>query len=314
MSDNNCSSNLKPISGIIFGSLFLCWWQPGFAEMLTVIEGANQVIPASQISEDICFKLLNDFDNPLTTEAGHAIILTLTTPSNSTAELTTESTITDKNGEIPTSLTATDTLGTYTITAQLETDTSVSVDTYVFVTDPPSVLSSLGIGGAINAEGTPLDTNAEFQGGSSIDGNDFSQDVTYRIDNDSSVFVEGIIQIDSRHLNEKADIVVVAMVTLSNPPSKPEEFFFMLDNLTISREWDGTLASLEAFKNDIVLPKTLSITFSIPLWGGNFVGLDTTLGRYTAYGYFGYRLNDGVIVFNQQPIEITVVSLGMIMK
>jgi len=312
MSDNNRSSNLKPtniwlqLPGVILGSLFLCWWQPGFAEILTVIEGANQVIPAGQISEDIRFKLLNDFGNPLTTEAGHTITLTLTTPSNSTAELTTESTITDQNGEITTSLTATDTLGSYTITAQLETDASVSVATYLFVTDSPSVLPSLG-GGAIDAEGTPFDTDAEFQGGSSIDGNAFLQDVTYQIDYDSSVFVEGIIQIDSQHLSKKADIIVVAMVIISNPPSEPEEFFFMLDNLTISREWDRTLDSLEAFKNDIVLPETFSITFSIPLWGGNFFGLDTTLGQYTAYGYFGYRLNDGVIVFNQQPIEITVV-------
>jgi len=311
MSNNNRSSNLKPtniwsqLPGIIFGSFFLCWWQPVFAEMLTVNQGADQIIPAGQISEDIHFKLLDDFGNSL--KSGNTITFTLTAPSGSTAELTTESAVTDQNGEITTSLSATDTLGSYTITAQLETDASVSVDAHLFVTDPPLDLPSLGIGGAVDAEGTPFDTNAEFQGGFSIDGQAFSQNVTYQIDNDSSVFVEGIIQVDSQHLSKEADIVFVAMVKISNPPSEPKVLFRMLDNLTIGREWDGTIASLEAFKNDIVLPETLSITLSIPLWGGNFVDLDTTLGRYTAYGYFGYRLNDGVIVFNQQPIEITVV-------
>ena len=320
MLDNNRSSNLKPtnilsqLQGIIFGSLFLCWWQPVFAEMLTVIQGADQFIPAGQISEDIRFQLLDDFGNPLITEAGNAVTFTLTAPSGSTAELTTESAITDQNGEITTNLTTTDTLGSYTITAQLETDASVSVTAHLFVTDPPPDLPNLGIGGAIDAEGTPLfDIDAEFQGGFSIDGQAFSQNVTYKIDRDSSVFVEGIIQVDRRHLDKKADIIVVAKVIIFNPPSEPKVSYHMLDNLTISREWDGTLNSLEAFKKDIDLPKALSITFSIPLWAGNFVGLDTTDERYyTADGYFGYRLKEGVnedvIVFNKEPIKITVAA------
>lgn len=314
------STNVRSrLPGIILGSLFLCWWQPGFAEILTVIEGANQVIPAGQTSADIRFKLLNDLGNPLTTKAGHAITLTLTTPSNSTAELTTENTVTDQNGEITTSLTATDTLGSYTITAQLETYASVSVATHVFVTDPPPVLPSLGIGGAIDAEGTlrdicavdnegePFeDTCAEFQGGSSVDGNTFLQSVTYKLDTDVSVFVEGIIRVDKRHLNKdnkEADIVVVA--TLFNPFSG-QEYFCMLDNLTICREWDRDPASLIAFKSNIDLREELSITLSLPLWAGNFDAPNTIRG------WFGYRfLNDNdeiVIVFNyQQSIDITIV-------
>jgi hypothetical protein len=340
MLDNNRSSNLKPtnilsqLQGIIFGSLFLCWWQPGFAEMLTVIQGADadQSIPAGQISEDIRFQLLDDFGNPLITEAGNAVTFTLTAPASSTAELTTESAVTDQNGEITTNLTTTDTLGSYTITAQLETDASVSVDAHLFVTDPPPVLPSLGIGGSIDADGALLGTEAEFYGGFYIDGrNDFKQNV--QINKNSSVFVEGIIQVDSQHIGQKADIIVVALVITFNPPPEPEMemSLHMLDNLTISREWDwdwenGTPASwkkalktLESFKNGIDLPEILPITFSIPtfsipLWAGNFVDLDTTDGRYyTAYGYFGYRLlnnddddDDDVIVFNKEPIKITV--------
>ncbi|MCK5524629.1 MAG: hypothetical protein KAI83_16005 [Thiomargarita sp.] len=343
MLDNNRSSNLKPtnilsqLQGIIFGSLFLCWWQPVFAEMLTVIEdaGANQVIHAGQISEDIRFQLLDDFGNPLITEAGNAVTFTLTAPSSSTAELTTESAVTDQNGEITTNLTTTDTLGSYTITAQLESDASVSATAHLFVTDPPPDLPSLCfggaiedcIGGAIDAEGAPLYTDAKFYGGFSIDGrNDFKQNV--QINKNSSVFVEGIIQVDSQHIGKNADIIVVAMVITFNPSSEPEMemSLHMLDNLTISRDWDwdwedGTPASwekalktLKSFKNDIDLPEILPITFSIPLWAGNFVGLDTTDGRYyTAYGYFGYRLlndddDDDVIVFKKEPIEITVAA------
>ncbi len=176
----------------------------------------------------------------------------------------------------------------------------MSATTYIFVTDPLPALLSLGIGGAMDAKGMSLDTDAEFQGGSSIDGKAFSKKVTYQIDNDSSIFVKGIIQVDNKHLNQEADIIVVASIF-----NLDLEIFCMLNELTICEKWDGKPKSLEAFKNNITLPKELSITFSIPLWAGNFMEPNTILG------YFGYRLNNGTIVFNQQPIEITVINSNL---
>ncbi len=56
MSNNNLKTTniLSQLPNIIIlSSLF--WLQPVFAETLKVIEGANQVIPAGQTSEDIRF-------------------------------------------------------------------------------------------------------------------------------------------------------------------------------------------------------------------------------------------------------------------
>ncbi|MFK5971082.1 MAG: Ig-like domain-containing protein [Candidatus Marithrix sp.] len=293
------NNNLKPTnilsqlpSIIILSSLF--WLQPAFAETLKVIEGANQVIPSGQTSEDISFRLLDNLGNPLTN--GTALLLGLSIPTNSTAKLIIDSTITDKNGEITTYLSETDTLGTYTITALLENDKDVSATTYIFVTDPPQTLPHLE-GAKINNQGQLFGTEAKFYGGASIDGKVFKQDVKYYLDSNSSMFVQGLIQVEEAHLGQIADIVVVGIIFKLNQ----EEIYCMLNESTICEEWDGKPKSLEAFKSSIALPKELSITFSIPLWAGNFEE------ESTIYGYFGYRLED-VIVFNQQPIEIIVIN------
>ncbi|MCP4702077.1 MAG: hypothetical protein GY862_35245 [Gammaproteobacteria bacterium] len=261
-------------------------------------DGTSQVIPAGHALKDIRFKLLDDFSNPLTGIAGgNAIALTLTAPSGSMAELTPESAVTSQNGEITTRLTGADIPGSYIVTAQLETDETVFVAAYVFVTDPPPVLPDLGAGVAIDAEGMPLDTDAVFQGGFSLDGGAFLRSQTYSLNNALSVFVEGAIFVDSRHIGQIADIIVVAAGSDTLSFSGQEGGLCTLDSLTICRSWDGNIASLKAFRSNVILPEILRI----PLWAGKFFGTGTITG------WFGYRLSSGVMVFNPQPIEVTII-------
>jgi len=83
------------------------------------------------------------------------------------------------------------------------------------------------------------------------------------------------------------------------PPSATLPSFYMLDNKRRPLPWDGALSSLVAFQSRTALAPVVSV----PIWN-NPVDI---VGELQIY--FGYRLNEGLIVSSQdEVIEITLIE------
>jgi hypothetical protein len=106
---------------------------------LTVTAGDNQNIVAGTNSSLMAFTLVDKFDNPI---EGKKILLNLTPPTaESNARLSVNENNTDNKGQISTVLTAPDKVGTYTITATLEEDSTITAQATVkIVAGPPTDL------------------------------------------------------------------------------------------------------------------------------------------------------------------------------
>lgn len=152
--------------------------------------------------------------------------------------------------------------------------------------DPPD----LG-GKAVDARGNNIRTTTSFVGGISVEGRDFQQQVVQSLA--EAVNIEGKIQVDEAHVGEVANIFVYAETTL---PTEATFLYFMLDEASNILQWDKTPANLVAFKSDV----TLEDTQTVSLYKGLF------LSQGTLKVYFGYVLTDGTLVSNTQPIDITI--------
>ncbi len=130
-----------------------------------------------------------------------------------------------------------------------------------------------------------------FNGGIAVNGQAYQAQATLNLSD--TVDVSGDIQVDATDVGKTADIVVYAEATLS---SSPEKVYFMLgEGLTISM-WDQNPATLVAFQRDV----TLNTLHSVPMYSGHFIYPGTLKV------FFGYRLADGTLVVNSQPIDITI--------
>lgn len=260
---------------------------------LTITEGNNQTLPAGQSSANIRFKLTDAFNNAV---AGQVIHFTLRNPSGEMGNdklFLTEAT-TDLNGQVTTRVEALNTEGSYLVTATLATDETISIQVPVQIVEPIPPLPNLGFGMAFDANGAVAETTASFNGGTKVNDGEFNQEVVFNLND--SIFVQGIINVDSRHLGQSADIIIVAS---HNPivPFNTQQIFYMFSSSNLPEVWDGNLAHLVAFSRVNSLPKKLPLN----LYGGK-VG---SPGLYQ--GYFGYRLDNGLIVFNgNQTINLRV--------
>jgi hypothetical protein len=96
---------------------------------LTVTAGDNQNIVAGTNSSPMVFTLVDKFDNPIEAKK---FILNLTPPTaESNARLNVNQSNTDNKGQVSTVLTAPDKVGTYTITATLEEDATITAEATV---------------------------------------------------------------------------------------------------------------------------------------------------------------------------------------
>jgi hypothetical protein len=162
----------------------------------------------------------------------------------------------------------------------------------------------------IDVNGEYFITSAVFQGGISLNDEDFYEDLVEQTRADY-VRVRGLVEPDWAHLGKQADILVVAVYT----PQVEDELLsysllYMLGEDGHVFVWDGQLSSLVAFEKEI----TLTESQPVEMYSGKFefVGvLDI---------YFGYRLvnnetdgddngaidihnRDGTIVVCDEPIE-----------
>ena len=157
-------------------------------------------------------------------------------------------------------------------------------------------LPSLGNGSAIfcpNDDCPPLTTT--FKGGASVNEQDYQSTLT--LSPTQLVKILGQIDVDAAHVDQKADILVLAGLTLAGEESAGE-LFFMLDNQKRPLLWDFDLEKLVAAVSDI----TLAASVPVEIYQGGLVEGQLRI-------YFGYRLENGMIVFNgEQTINLPVVQ------
>ncbi len=261
----------------------------GIAAQLKVIEGADQTISAGHSSARIRFKLLDAFNNGI---GGQVVNFEAKTPAGamSSGSLSATLATSDINGEVTTRLETTDIEGIYTVTAKLANNEAVAASTTVLVTEAVPDLPSLGFGAIFNSEDA-VDTEAIFQGGISVNMGTFSQEVLLRASD--SVLIKGVIKVDSEHIGSAADILVV----VGYQPVNGVESFFMLDNQDAVPLWDGNPEHLVAFKNIERLPMIRVV---------NIYSGQLPAGKLRIY--FGYRLEDGTIVFNANQAIHAVIT------
>ncbi len=106
--------------------------------------------------------------------------------------------------------------------------------------------------------------------------------------------IQGNVLTDVRHIGKRADILVVATHTA---PGATSPSFYMLDKSGTPKPWDGAISSLVPFQSRSALASVVSV----PIWNEP---LDI---QGEVQVNFGYRLNDGLIVYSQEEmIELTL--------
>jgi len=152
------------------------------------------------------------------------------------------------------------------------------------------VLLPLGPSQATDATGQPITTSTVMEGGNSVNGKPPEKQVTQKLSD--TVDIKGNITVDPADVGQPVDIFVYAVATF--PGSDVVMYFMLGPGLTISA-WDQNPASLVAFTN-----ATLGSVQTVPMYSGTF------FYPGTLKVFFGYRLANGTLVKNTQPIDITI--------
>ena len=253
-----------------------------------MIEGDNQTLEGGKTSETIHFKLTDAFKNAL---LGEVINFQLKTPTGELigTGLSTTLATTNINGEVSLRLQAPETQGTYTLIATLATSETLTAHVTVQVTEALPTLPSLGFGAAVDKTGQPVNTTARFYGGTAQNPGHFNQEIVLE-NADQTVSIQGMIKVDSRHIGQAADIIVVVSYQSIEP--EPIAAMIMLGEASAPL-WDGDLGHLIPFKRVDNLPES----YLLKIYEGTFGGL---AGKVQIY--FGYRLDNGVIVYNANEV------------
>ena len=145
----------------------------------------------------------------------------------------------------------------------------------------------------LTVSGNSTQPCTQLMGGLSTDGKQFQQQLTVTLAD--KVEILGRIAPDLRHVNQIADWVLPAVYRRVET-DLPR--YFMIDAQRQVLPWDGDMSHLVAFKEQVKLDLVQSLSLyhdKIPAIG--LVAIQ-----------FGYRLADGTVVLNEQPLEIKVVE------
>ncbi len=181
----------------------------------------------------------------------------------------------------------------------LEDSVTFEVHTTYMETHSIDTLPKLKGLSALDKQGKPLSTWARLEGGARMgtEGSGkkrYSKKLTFKRNPHKDVDIHGNVLTDVRHIGKRADILVVAAHT---PPGETSPNFYMLDSNGTPLPWDGAISSLVPFQSRTALAPVVSV----PIWNKP---LDI-VGEVQVY--FGYRLNDGLIVYSQEEmIELTL--------
>jgi hypothetical protein len=134
---------------------------------------------------------------------------------------------------------------------------------------------------------------SQLVGGLSTDGKLFQRQLMVTLADKVKVF--GRIAPDLRQVNQVVDWVLTAAYRVVETAAP---LYFMVDAQGQVLPWDGEVSQLVAFREAVRLEPLQS------LWWYE--------GRIPAVGWvdiqFGYRLADGTVVLNAQPLEVVVVE------
>jgi len=201
------------------------------------------------------------------------------------------------------------------------------------ITSESTVSDQYPDGLAINSEGKPINTNAKFSRGITINSGTITVTASDQMD------IRGVIVVDSEHVGKEADIIIVVSYT---PVSSETELFFMFNQEGKILPWDGNVDNLVAYEeadlvqrnkgekrvkqNIILMPERRVQIFPISLSSFRDKQLDTILlgceERPLTYSgflnevppgllrfFFGYRLKEnGTIVYNSESINVMVTA------
>ncbi len=110
-----------------------------------------------------------------------------------------------------------------------------------------------------------------------------------------NVKIKGKITVDNYDIGKQADILAIA-IHKPYPESKVEKFYTIVNEGKAVAEWDGDLENLQVFQQNITLQPEHDFFIyqgKIPLSG--FVQV-----------LFGYRLQDGSIIYNADSIDMFI--------
>jgi len=258
----------------------------GLVDIFKVVAGNNQTVFTGESSANISFQLIDAFNNNILAEIVNFQVIA---PDGNVISNGITTSASDINGLVIIRLEPVSIKGNYIIKAILANDRTVQATVQVVAAVP--ILPSLGFGVFINEQAELINNSSIFNGGIAVNDTVFSQEAILKAGD--SVVIEGFITVADEHVNSKTDII---LLTSYNPLNNPEVFFMVGSGLNIQL-WNGDLNSLIAYEEVVNLEKT----HFVPIYEGklNDVGIWKI--------YFGYRLEDGTIVFNgNQSINCAV--------
>jgi subtilisin family serine protease len=156
------------------------------------------------------------------------------------------------------------------------------------------VLPNLGKGVGFDRNGQFVTTTAKFGGGSSINGGEY-RIKQYEQNTYDHVKVLGEIIVDSKHVGQSAEILVVVLAKF---PKDITLWLILGSENEPPLLWDGNLSTLTAFQSNV----TLNASEPVSMWSAK---LPPGLFQF----FFGYRLtneSDTIIADINTPIEIKV--------
>ncbi len=175
-----------------------------------------------------------------------------------------------------------------TVTDSQNTDAIVAVTIHESGVIPP-----LGDAFGIDAEGNSVATTATFSGGISVAGGELSSSAT--VSQEDQVAVQVTIAVDADDQGQAGDILAI----VGYMPVDGVMSWFIKPELDTENwvQWYGDMAALTPFRS----VTELGTEEILNIFTGQLEGIPGTTQAYGAY-----RLEDGSIFWNQQPVVITV--------
>ena len=175
------------------------------------------------------------------------------------------------------------------VTAQLGTTTENQPDNTLPTTEITE-LPSLGPAIVVNSS-TP-EINTTFSGGISVNQGIFQAQATSH--STDSVTIRGEIAVESQHVEQSANIIVVVIYQFpSFFDSVP--LFFMLNTVSQAIPWDMNMATLIPFQSEV----TLAAKQSVLIYQGQLPAGNLSF-------YWGYQLENGTLAYNSKPLMAIV--------
>ena len=146
-----------------------------------------------------------------------------------------------------------------------------------------------------NADGTSGTSDSEFSGGWSENGEPYKSTVTY---DGGEVSITQVIHFDPAHVGKEVDTFILLNLHLS-PPSGPQ-LWYQVSGTSGFIMWDESPATIEAFEtHTIVADKTKVV-------GPYNLGVLKDFPTSDIKFEFGYRTNNGTIIFSGVPTTLEV--------